>query len=299
MDDGNGDDGESVDKAGAPCARWIGIALVESLQLDAGLEPQPTDLLRQWQISLQRHLQGMAQRAIWPEQALYLPPARRRHAAFADASLRQVLQSPREIAWLLASSLAGLELLDALTQALRAATSHAAAESGEDALTAQAGHGLSAGDSPAKASPPSPSLSITPRADATAGQPAFPPTAGSMYPSMSWDRASLAELMNGCWLDATTEPGTDPSTDSGTDSGTGCAGLDASRLHHQPGAAVLVRRAGMALGVQAAALPTLRASALISSSPQGLLEHGVPVLHVPDMEEGLRNLAQAARRRIQ
>src|SRR5256885_16759068 len=76
-------------------------------QLDAGLEPQPTDLLRQWQISLQRHLQGMAQRAIWPEQALYLPPARRRHAAFADASLRQVLQSSREIAWLLASSLAG------------------------------------------------------------------------------------------------------------------------------------------------------------------------------------------------
>ncbi len=297
--DGNRDDGESVDKAGAPCARWIGIALVESLQLDAGLEPQPTDLLRQWQISLQRHLQGMAQRAIWPEQALYLPPARRRHAAFADASLRQVLQSPREIAWLLASSLAGLELLDALTQALRAATSHAAAESEEDALPAQAGHALSAGDSPAKASPPSPSLSITPRADVTAGQPAFPPTAGSMYPSMSWDRASLAELMNGCWLDATTEPGTDPSTDSGTDSGTGCAGLDASRLHHQPGAAVLVRRAGMALGVQAAALPTLRASALISSSPQGLLDHGVPVLHVPDMEEGLRNLAQAARRRIQ
>ena len=137
--DGNRDDGESVDKAGAPCARWIGIALVESLQLDAGLEPQPTDLLRQWQISLQRHLQGMAQRAIWPEQALYLPPARRRHAAFADASLRQVLQSSREIAWLLASSLAGLELLDALTQALRAATSHAAAESEEDALPAQAG----------------------------------------------------------------------------------------------------------------------------------------------------------------
>src|SRR5256885_9787618 len=94
-----------------------------------------------------------------------------------------------------------------------------------------------------------------------------------MYPSMSWDRASLAELMNGCWLDATTEPGTDPSTDSGTDSGTGCAGLDASRLHHQPGAAVLVRRAGMALGVQAAALPTLRASALISSSPQRSEEH--------------------------
>ena len=116
-----------------------------------------------------------------------------------------------------------------------------------------------------------------------------------MYPSMSWDRASLAELMNGRWLDATTEPGTDPSTDRGT----GCAGLDASRLHHQPGAAVLVRRPGMALGVQAAALPTLRASALISSSPQGLLDHGVPVLHVPDMEEGLRNLAQAARRRIQ
>lgn len=287
-------DDRQGDQADDPCARWIGIALVESLQLDAGLEPQPTDLLRQWQISLESHLQAMAQRAIWPEQALYLPPARRRHAAFADASLRQVLQSPREIAWLLASSLASLELLDALTQALRSATSHGAAESGEDALTAQAGHGLSASGSPAKASPPSPSLSLTSRADETAGQPAFPPTAGSMYPSMSWDRASLAELMSGRWLDATTEPG----TDSHTDSGTGCAGLDASRLHHQPGAAVLVRRAGMALGVQAAALPTLRASALISSNPQGLLHHGVPVLHVPDMEEGLRNLAQAARRRI-
>ncbi|WP_336695350.1 Mur ligase [Delftia acidovorans] len=280
-------------QADDPCARWIGIALVESLQLDAGLEPQPTDLLRQWQISLQRHLQGLAQRAIWPEQALYLPPARRRQAAFADGSLRQVLQSPRDIAWLLTSSLAGLELLDALTQALRAATSHAEAEPGEDALPAQAGQGLGAGDSPAKASPHSPSPRGRP--DETAGRPAFPSAAGSMYPPMSWDRASMAELMNGRWLNATTGPG----TDSATDSGTGCAGLDASRLHHQPGAAVLVRRAGMALGVHAAALPTLRASALISSSPQGLLHHGVPVLHVPDMEEGLRNLAQAARRRIQ
>ncbi|WP_313284402.1 Mur ligase [Delftia tsuruhatensis] len=284
-------------QADDPCARWIGIALVESLQLDAGLEPQPTDLLRQWQIGLQRHLQALAQRAIWPEQALYLPPARRRHAAFADASLRQVLQSPREIAWLLASSLAGLELLDALAQALRSAASHAVAETepehetegegeGEgEAVPAQAGNGPDADGSPARACLPGA------RDGEAAGRPAFSPAAGTLYPSMSWEGPALAELMNGRWLDA-------PSA-QGRGAGTCCAGLDASRLHHQPGAAVLVRRAGMALGVQAAALPTLRASALISSSPQGLLHHGVPVLHVPDIQEGLRSLAQAARRRIQ
>ncbi|TQL83141.1 Mur ligase [Delftia sp. HK171] len=289
--------GEQVDD---PRARWIAIALVESLQLDAGLEPQPTDLLRQWQISLQRHLQAMAQRAIWPEQALYLPPARRRHAAFADASLRQVLQSPREIAWLLASSLAGLELLDALALALRSAASHAVAEpepeqepegepegegEGEgEAEPARAGNGLYADNGPATTSLPGA------RDGEAAGRPSFPSAAGSPYPSMSWEGPALAELMNGRWLHAQSAPGTAPSPC--------CAGLDASRLHHQPGAAVLVRRAGMALGVQAAALPTLRASALISSSPQGLLHHGVPVLHVPDMQEGLRSLAQAARRRI-
>lgn len=274
-------------QAGEPCARWIGIALVESLQLDAGLEPQPTELLRQWQTSLLRHLQTLAQRAIWPEQALYLPPARRRQAAFADASLRQLLQSPRDIAWLLASSLAGLELLDALTQALRAATRHAAEESEDEAaVPAQPGHGLVADSSPAE------TCATTARSDETGGRPVFSSGAGAMYPPMSWEGPALAELMNGRWVDALAGTGT------GTGPSLGCAGLDVSRLHHQPGAAVLVRRAGMALGVPAAALPTLRASALISNSPQGLLRHGVPVLHVPEMEEGLRSLAQAARRRI-
>ncbi|WP_051303713.1 UDP-N-acetylmuramoyl-tripeptide--D-alanyl-D-alanine ligase [Comamonas composti] len=102
-----------------------------------------------------------------------------------------------------------------------------------------------------------------------------------------WDAATLACVMQGRWLNAPTDP-----------QALTCAGLDVSRQSHLPGAAVLVRQNDQPLGVPAALLPTLNPAALISASPGPLLTHGYPVLHVADLEAGLRRLACATRSRI-
>jgi UDP-N-acetylmuramyl pentapeptide synthase len=268
--------------APGPGARWVGIALAESLQFDAGLEPQPADILGQWRTLLLRQLQSVAMRCVWPEQALHLPHAQRRHAAFADASHRQVLHSPQDIARLLVSSLAGLELLDAVTQALRPPPEPQGPQEERqhrEALAAGTppGHGrvaTSNGPAPAHA------LQRQPPPEERAAPP-------DPYPPLSWSGSELAQFMKGRWQDLPAPQMRTP-----------CTGLDASRQHHLPGAAALVRRAGMASGIPGAALQSLRASALISSNPQGLLRHGLPVLHVPDLEQGLLGLAGAARQRI-
>lgn len=264
--------GRAVDDPGA---RWAGMALVEGLQPDACLETQPGDILGHWRRHLLRQLHCAAMRSVWPEQALHLPPAQRRHAAFSDTSQQQVLQSPREIAVLLLCSLAGLELLDAIAPAPQSAAP------------------LSQPTQPRNPPPASmPALGTPPGQDGrgTASGSAAPPSetgTAPTYPPLSWTSAELARFMQGHWLEraaAQTPPA--------------CTGLDTTRQHHLPGAAVLVRRTGMAFGVPGAALPTLRPAALISSSPHGLLRHDLPVLHVADLDQGLRGLAGAARRRI-
>lgn len=108
----------------------------------------------------------------------------------------------------------------------------------------------------------------------------------SPYCPMPWDGETLARIMGGTWIHAPQQPA--PT----------CSGLDISRQNHLPGAAVLVRRPGLSIGIPVAALQTLQASALISNSPHGLLHHGVPVLHVPGIDEGLLSLAKASRQRI-
>lgn len=104
---------------------------------------------------------------------------------------------------------------------------------------------------------------------------------------LRWEAGALASAMQGRWLNQPARAAT-----------AACMGVDASRQHHLPGAAMLVRRTGQPFGVPSAALQSVRASALISSMPHGLFQHGLPILHVPDMHKGLRLLARAARQRI-
>ncbi len=238
---------QDQDNAGAG-ARWIGIALAESIQR----APQPRMLAEQapppWRSRLQCLLQALHSRAVWPEEALYLPPPQRRLAAFLRAESRQILQDPAETARLLVHGLAALQLRDCLAQAL-----HAGA--------------------------PRP-------------QPAHPPPGAGHGPAhspqpMRWPAATMAEAMQGRWMNLLAcRPPPD------------CLGVDASRPHHLAGGAMLVRGAGMAYGVPGAALQSVRAGALISSSPHGLFKYGLPVLHVPDLPAGLANLARAARQRV-
>lgn len=238
-----------------PGVRWIGLALAESVPLDMDLDLQPVQMLQQWRGSLQQHLQSLHWRAVWPEQALYLPPPQRRQAAFVEAHSGQLLSDPCETARLLVSRLAALELLGRLTRALQpgAGTAQARDDDGGEA-----------------------------RSSGAAGS-----GAACRHPPMRWEAAALAGAMGGRWLNQ--PPRLAPAT---------CLGVDASRQHHLPGAAILVRRAGQPLGVPGAALQSMQAAALISSAPHGLFQHGLPVLHVPDMAQGLRQLARAARQRI-
>lgn len=122
-----------------------------------------------------------------------------------------------------------------------------------------------------------------------------PPAAASLpadrqgMAPMSWDSDALARIMHGSWVHL--PPATAPLT---------CAGLDSQRQHHLAGAAVLLRQAGLPMGVPPAALPALQASALICQSPpRGLPPHHFPILQVADLQEGLSRLAHAARQRIQ
>jgi UDP-N-acetylmuramyl pentapeptide synthase len=244
-----------------PGMHWIGMALAESALLDLDMGAQTAQTLEQWRNGLHSHLQSLHQRAVWPEQALYLPPPQRRQAAFLEAGSARLLSDAGETARMLVTSLAGLELLDRLSRAQQPPV--------QRALPAAASAALATGSQTA----------------ALAGAQAV--VQSPRHLPMRWDAADLASAMQGRWLDLPLQQTLG-----------GCAGLDASRQHHLPGAAVLVRRAGLALGVPPAALQALQASALISSSPHGLFRHGLPVLHVPDMAQGLRGLATAARQRV-
>lgn len=253
---------------------WLAVVMLESALQDLPLKPPLKVTQRRWHAGLQQLLQTLSERMLMPEHALYLSPKSRQRAAFFKADSWHITDA-RTAAQLLITGQAAFELLhtqDVSTSPglARAAWSDAAHTSASTVQTATA-------------------VSAVSRAQALT-MPAAPHGVQELqaHAPMAWSSDALARTMNGVWVN---HPSSQPAN-------LRCAGLDVSRQHHAPGAAVLVRRAGMSMGVTPAALHTLRASAFISSSPQGLTRHGIPILHVPDIRQGMAQLAQAARARI-
>ncbi|MDL5035892.1 Mur ligase family protein [Comamonas sp. Y6] len=256
---------------------WPEIAMLEASLLP--MAPPAADqsaASSQWNAELQTLLQRLQKCMLLPEQALYLPPAIRQQAAFFSTRPRQ----PSRFLPAVPPALAGLcEAAQLLIRGL-AATEHLM-------------------HSPAAAQPPA----SPQQAPGAHSRPSKPPAALVQRPlfqaksptaeaplactPMFWSRDELAALMGGNWSGPPLEPSA------------GCTGLDIHRQHHHSGAAVLVRRPGLATGISPAALHAVKASALISDSAHDLLRHGVPILQVRNLQQGLLNLAQAARRRIQ
>ena len=237
-----------------------GIVLSEIAQLQNNLQLHCEPQLHQWSQQLQRHLDEMNERTIWPEIAIHLPWELRRHAVFLQANSLELLFEPNATMRLFSKALACAELQNALAQGLRPESASARDANENDSSS---------------------SLPIALKSDI------------SLYPDeplhhpMSWDKAAVAELMQGQWLDPIDAM---PVGDF--------RGLQASLQYSLPGAAILVRQADYASGVPLAALPALQKRVLISSPPHGLLQHGCPVLQTSDIPQGLRSWARAARLRV-
>lgn len=235
-----------------------GIVLSEIAQLQHSLRLHCGPQLHQWSQQLQRHLDEMNERTIWPEIAIHLPWELRRHAVFLQANSLELLFEPNATMRLFSKALACAELQNALAQDLQP---ESASEAYENDSSSSLQIGLKSGISPYPGEP--------------------------LHNPMSWDKVAVAELMQGQWLDPIDAM---PVGDF--------RGLQASLQYNLPGAAILVRQADYASGVPLAALPALQKRVLISSPPHGLLQHGCPVLQASDIPQGLRSWARAARLRV-
>lgn len=118
----------------------------------------------------------------------------------------------------------------------------------------------------------------------------LPPDAGHSQSSlpMEWSSHSLAFLTGGHWILPIDKEAPDA-----------IYGLAVTRLHHWPGAAVLVRRSGESLGVHPASIAALQPHALIHAGSARLQPSEFPILQIPDLEIALKKLAASARQRIQ
>ncbi|RMX06306.1 hypothetical protein D8I35_07085 [Corticibacter populi] len=246
---------------------WLSMGLHACVQelggstLQDGIDPHT---LTQWRAFVRERLARLRQNTLRPELAIYLPARLRGQAVFLDTE----------------------DMMEDMgTRAAQVPSLVRTAEGTARRLLAQlASERLLALLEQALEQPP-----------AAAGRTGTPATqqTGSLeppaQPPMHWSAEALARHLGGQWV--ATAPPQQPA---------GCRGIDTTRAHHHPGAAVLVRRAGEACGVPPAALPALQPALLVSSSPQALPQAPWPLLHVPAprLPAGLRALAAAARQRI-
>ena len=266
-------------------AQWQAIALAEIAQLQADIELQPSQDLRRWSAALQRGLDSMSERTVWPELAMYLPPILRRQAVFLQPDSLDLLFEPCPTLQLFTIAAACVELLGKFTRCLQPGlkpvrptkNSHNKQKQAFKMLAIQ-----SANAAAATALTPLIPLSSSPMPSS-----GLTPATGATHAPMAWPSAAVAELMQGQWMSA---PYPVPPEL--------CFGLQITRQHQHSGAAVLVRHTGLPMGVPPAALPAVQAASLISNAPENLLRHDRPVLHAPDINYGLKSWAQAARQRI-
>lgn len=238
-----------------------GIFLEEIAYLSSDLQTHCGPQLLLWSQQIRRCLDEISECTIWPEIAIYLPWELRRHAVFLQSDSLEILFKPNATIRLFSRAIACAQLLDALNlETPSSATPHLTGCLSDNSDQPQ--------QSPARA-----------QLDLIAGTPAHQP--------MSWDKATVAQLMGGQWL----EPINATSINE-------FRGLQSSLQTGTPGAAILVRQADYAPGVPVAALPALPKTVLISNPPQGLLQYGCPVLHAEDIPQGMRNWARAARNRV-
>lgn len=238
-----------------------GIFLEEIAYLSSDLQTHCGPQLPLWSQQIRRCLDEISECTIWPEIAIYLPWELRHHAVFLQPDSLEILFEPNATIRLFSRAIACAQLLDALSlETPSSATPHL-----KSCVT---DNGNPPQHSPVRAP-----------IDPIAGTPAHQP--------MSWDRATVAQLMGGQWL----EP-------IDTTSINEFRGLQSSLQTGALGEAILVRQADYAPGVPVAALPALPKTVLISNPPQGLLQYGCPVLHAEDIPQGLRNWARAARNRV-
>lgn len=229
------------------------IVVGEIAHLRSALQTQCGPQLDLWQHQVQRCLDEISECTIWPEIAIYLPWELRHHAVFLKSDSLEILFKPDTTVRMFSLGIACAQLLDALTPESPSSVTH----NSSSALLSPA---------PAHIEP-------------LKGTPAHQP--------MSWDKATVAQLMDGQWL----EPISASSVNE-------FRGLQASLQTGNSGAAILVRQADYVQGVPVAALPALQKTVLISNPPQGLLHYGCPVLQADDIPQGLRNWARAARNRV-
>lgn len=256
---------------------WLPAAVIESVLLGLDSPPRfigpPSDRSG----SLREILQALSHRMVFPEQAIYLSPSARSQAAFFHGGGHdELLADARTSAYLLMTAIAALELQRARAKPSRSFLgpdvqefSHRTDERTLDQSMDRMHRSAMMAPSHASTQSESPGIS---RIYQTS-------------PPMSWDSSTLAHITGGTWFNLHQQALL-------------CSGLDINRLHHLPGSAVLVRHAGTSIGIPPAALQTLQAAALISNQPHGLSGYGVPVLHVPRIDKGLRSWAQASRLRI-
>lgn len=260
--------------------QWQAIALAEIAQLHADIELQASQDLRSWSSALQRGLDSMSERTVWPEIAMYLPPILRRQAVFLQPASLDLLFDPGPTVQLFTIAAACVELLGKFIRCLQPGLKPVRPIKNSHSKQKQAFK--------AKFTQPA---SIIARAVLSplnsSEHSSLAPAAGTQYLPMSWPNATVAELMQGQWMSAPYPAAPEL-----------CLGLQITRQHQHPGAAVLVRHTGLPIGIPPAALPAVQAAFLISSNPHHLRQHGRPVLHVKDINTGLENWAQAARQRV-